>query len=275
MSLHPDPRSAVSDYHEFPAPPRLASNIICLWTQTIAPSQSQYTHRVLPDGCADIVLSDTNPPVVVGPWTDPFDVRFTGGTSIVGARLHPGRVPGLLGLPASELLNRSVLLDDLWSRSKTARFARILDERHPAARRSLLAVALEEVLRAAFPSDEAVAAGIRWLGRRAHGTIDQLSRRLGMSSRQLQRRFNTAVGYGPKTLQSVLRFQRLLSHAGTLGRPPLADLAVLAGYADQAHMTREVRRFSGCLPTLLFQSKSCTLRLSDLFKTVGAPKVYL
>ncbi|WP_286163070.1 hypothetical protein [Streptomyces sp. NRRL S-495] len=64
-----------------------------------------------------------------------------------------------------------------------------------------------------------------------------------------------AVGYGPKTLHAVLRFRRAVAWAGSGGGagalPGLAEVAARAGYADQAHLTREVRRWSGVSPTVL------------------------
>lgn len=76
------------------------------------------------------------------------------------------------------------------------------------------------------------------------------------------------MGYGPKTFQSVLRFQRLLKIAKESDiRQALAELAADAGYADQAHMTREFRRFANVQPTELLRSAECTLQMSDLFKT--------
>jgi transcriptional regulator GlxA family with amidase domain len=70
-----------------------------------------------------------------------------------------------------------------------------------------------------------------------------------VSERQLRRRFLDAVGYGPKTLARVLRFQHFLQ----LGSGPgdLARLAFAAGYADQAHLTRECRRLAGRTPAEL------------------------
>jgi AraC-like DNA-binding protein len=57
----------------------------------------------------------------------------------------------------------------------------------------------------------------------------------------------------------VLRFQRLLSFAASGRRSEsLAALAVDAGYADQAHMTREVRRFADHVPSALLGSTPCT-----------------
>ena len=68
--------------------------------------------------------------------------------------------------------------------------------------------------------------------------------------------------------QSVLRFQRLLKTARETGvEQSLADLAASAGYADQAHMTRDVRRFADIQPTMLLRSAESTLQMSDLVKT--------
>jgi AraC-like DNA-binding protein len=77
---------------------------------------------------------------------------------------------------------------------------------------------------------------------------------LGVSERQLRRRFADAVGYGPKRLARVLRFQRFLGlaeHGGDLAR-----LALDAGYADQAHMTAEVTELAGLSPVRFL--KDCT-----------------
>ena len=96
--------------------------------------------------------------------------------------------------------------------------------------------------------------------------------------------FDAAAGYGPKTLQRVLRFQRFVrmldatpppagvapatppGPAGTLAGPAgpldlasaalagpldLASAAALAGYADQAHLTRECAALSGLTPAAL------------------------
>ena len=92
---------------------------------------------------------------------------------------------------------------------------------------------------------------------------------LELSERQFRRRCQAAIGYGPRTLQRVIRFRRFVSAvdaaavdvtagpvtaggagAGGAVRLPggLADLAVAAGYADQPHLTRECVRLSGLTP---------------------------
>jgi len=185
-----------------------------------------------------------------------------------GARFHPGRATGVLGLPASTLLNQSVPLRDIWSTTAHAQFARVPDEPTLPARLRALEAALHGRLVDEAPLDAEVRAAIDWLARHPNGRVQQLSRWLGLSHRHLQRRFSAAVGYGPKTFQSVLRFQRLLHLASSAReQQSLAHLAAAAGYADQAHMTREVGRYAGSPPARLLPSVASTLRMSDLFKT--------
>ncbi|WP_344491079.1 helix-turn-helix domain-containing protein, partial [Glycomyces endophyticus] len=74
-----------------------------------------------------------------------------------------------------------------------------------------------------------------------------LARDLGCSERHLRRRVADAAGYGPKTLEQILRYRRAVDAAGE--RPVWARVAAEAGYADQAHLSREVRRWSGRPPT--------------------------
>src|SRR5512141_2623463 len=100
------------------------------------------------------------------------------------------------------------------------------------------------------------AAPILWCLRRPGfpgSGVDRLAESLGISERQLRRRFHQCVGYGPKTLDRVLRFRRLVARAGAIaaGESDLARVAADLGYADQAHMTRVCLRLSGLTPVQL------------------------
>lgn len=263
---------AASDYREFPAPPALAEYLLCFWTQTIH-SPVQFRQRVLPDCCVDVLLLNDFP-IVVGPWTESYVARLPPGTKILGARCHPGLAPSLLGLPASELLNCIVPLEDVWGSEKTSRFARLADAPRLSARMSLMEATLLKCLAESGPVDRATSAAIHWISRHPHGRVEELSQWLGLSTRQIQRRFVAAVGYGPKLFQSVLRFQRLLHLASRSGASRnLADLSAEAGYADQAHMTREVHRFSGIPPGVSLPSFRSTLRLSGLMQSPDIPNL--
>ena len=253
-----------SDYHEFPVPAQLANHFLCFWRQAIVGSQ-EYAHRVLPDACIDIVFINEEPPIVVGPWTEPFIARLAAGTRIIGARLRPGYASSVLGIPASELLNRSIPLRSLWNSGRTEPFAHVSHEQCPTARRLALSQALTARLASAGPPDDIVIASMRWLAERPSGRVKQLSKWIGMSERQIHRRFSAALGYGPKMFESVLRLQRFLHLSErSSDSQTLADMATFLGYADQPHMTREVRRFTGHSPAALLNTAKCTLQFSDL-----------
>jgi AraC-like DNA-binding protein len=78
---------------------------------------------------------------------------------------------------------------------------------------------------------------------------------VGLSSRQLRRLLLAEVGLGPKTLQRVARLQYFLALADLDGAG-LAALAARAGYADQSHLTREVRDLSGLPPAALLAERA-------------------
>jgi AraC-like DNA-binding protein len=273
VNREPKPGIAVSTYREFRPPPALAEYVLCFWTQIIGPS-SAFTQRVLPDCCVDILLTN-GVPMVVGPWTDPFDADLPAGTRILGARCHPGRASSVLGVPASELLNLTVPLGDLWGSRRTATYSQIADRPGLAAQVAAMENALLARVANAGSIDDATREGIRWIARHPHEPVERLSQQLGLSSRQILRRFTEAVGYGPKLFQSVFRFQRLLQEAHEAGhRRTLADLAAHAGYSDQSHMTREFQRFANCPPSSLLRSAKSTLGMSDLFKTSNSGAEY-
>ena len=72
----------------------------------------------------------------------------------------------------------------------------------------------------------------------------------------LRRRFHAAVGYGPKTLQRVCRFQRFVRELdATGGSCDLALAAAEAGYADQSHLTRDCAELSGLTPASLARTR--------------------
>jgi AraC-like DNA-binding protein len=260
----------ISTYREFP--PALAGHVLCVWSQVIGAGATPYRHRVLPDGCADVVWIGEAPAAVAGPATGPVVVPLRPRTIVVGIRLRPGAAPGVLGLPASALADRDTPLADIWGSGAAALSARIVEQPSTAAKLEAAEAALAGGIADAAPIDPMIAAATLWLARRPAGRIGDLARFLEVGERRLRRRFVAAVGYGPKTFQRVLRLQRVLALAGGSPRPgvTLAALAAAAGYADQAHMSRELQALTGRSPGTLLLNAASTLELSDLFKTDAA-----
>lgn len=91
------------------------------------------------------------------------------------------------------------------------------------------------------------------------------------SERELQRQCRRQLGCTLTGLQRLIRFERTLLALATQATPALATLAADMGFADQAHLSREVRRFTGRPPLVLWRD----VRLPETFKTAGRPSVIL
>jgi AraC-like DNA-binding protein len=253
-------------YREFAPPRHLGKHIVCFWRRgsTSIPA----TVRVIPDGCVDIVWVNDQAPHVAGPMTEPVLYAIESGTEIVAVRLRPGVARRLLGENAKALLNQDVPLRDLWPGHRAASWEEVSAARSEPARLAAIAEAMSARLRTDGGFDDFVMHAAAWIARHPFASLDELGGLSGLSERQMRRRFDEAIGYGPKKLQRILRLQRLLwlaSRESTLVKN-LAQLSFAAGYADQAHMTREVAAFTGASPRHLLNGAPRSA-VSDLFKT--------
>jgi AraC-like DNA-binding protein len=235
-------------YAEWAPPPALASHACCVWTN--AAGSGGHVERVLPDGCADIVWIGGRLEVA-GPASGPVLAAIAPGTAAVGVRFGPGAAGPALGVPARELRDRAVDLEVLWG-APAARLAERLRAAPPRRAPLLLAEAVAGRLSAAAQPDRLVAAAAGALDRGA--TVAAAGEAVALGERQLRRRFHDAVGYGPKTLQRVLRLRRFLALAGAGAE--LARAAPEAGYADQPHLTRECAELAGLPPAALLASRA-------------------
>jgi AraC-like DNA-binding protein len=174
--------------------------------------------------------------MVAGPDATAYVSHAPPGTAYTGVRFAPGTGPAVFGVPAFELRGQRVPLDDLWPGGEVHRLAeRVHQAPDPGA-------ALEEIAAARLgPPDPVIGEVAARL--RAGAPVAATATAVGLGERQLHRRSLAAFGYGPKTLFRILRMLRALdlARAGT----PFATVAATAGYADQAHLAREVKDLAG------------------------------
>jgi AraC-like DNA-binding protein len=183
--------------------------------------------------------------VVIGGARASFYIREVSSQCSVGAQLRPGAAEALFGIPAHELTGRHTPLADVWGRQVTGILERLAEEKTLEQRIDRLETILLTRLPGARGMHPAVARALERFGYTAD--VGRVVRECGYSHRTLISEFRRAVGLTPKEYTRVLRLQRALQDVSH-GRS-LADLAVDAGYSDQAHLSREFRAFSGVTPT--------------------------
>jgi AraC-like DNA-binding protein len=239
-------------YRELEPAADLRAYVACGWIKSVrlAPGDAaDGSIPVIPDGCADIITYDADPPFVVGPDDSTRWVPMHDGLVITGLRLRPGALRSVLGCSAWELLGRSALLSDL-SRDGAALHRALQAARELSDRLALLEGWVRARLLRAAVRDVAVLRACRMIALRPQVRMDSVADALGWNARMLHREFSAACGYGPKYLQRILRVQGVLRAAHTLPEPRrLSDVAIELGFADHAHLTRDFRSITGFTPS--------------------------
>jgi AraC-like DNA-binding protein len=223
--------------------------------------------QIFPNGTLELAIQlDTPHRPVDDPWGAPFPPVCISGLQtgartieapsqrcrVVGVRFKPLGAFALLGWPAPDLTDRDVDLNDIAGRT-AVHLAEALDARTSGRERVRSAV---EWLRArrtrAVDIDPVVRAVLEKLDvHQGDGAIARLEELGGRSRSRVARRFREHVGVAPKRYARLVRFHRALRLLGTAmagtGRD-LSDVALVAGFYDQAHMNAEFREHAGLTP---------------------------
>jgi AraC-like DNA-binding protein len=236
---------AASDgYREHAPASSLLRHVDKLWVRDGVHS---HAHRVLPDGCVDILfhLGDAPRAEVVGTMTTALLVQ-PDARRIVAVRMRAGAAASVLGQPIDELTDRRVALDPWWPDWPALHeaLAATADAREQVA---LLAARMARALADAPPIDREVEHAALRLASDDPPRIAELARELGRSRQHLARRFTAVVGVGPKVFARVARMSRLVRSLHDAPRD-WARIAALHGYADQAHLVHDFAALVGCTP---------------------------
>lgn len=176
------------------------------------------------------------------------------GTGTVLVIFREGGAAPFFRLPLHELARQSVGLADLLPRPALAALA---DQLGRAASDEARVRAVEQFLLARLrpAAPDRLVLGALALLHGSHGTlrVAALARQLGSSASPLEKRFRQAVGASPKQLAGIIRLQAALARY----RPgmSLTELALAAGFYDQAHFVHAFRAFTGQTPSAYFRDQ--------------------
>jgi AraC-like DNA-binding protein len=246
----PPTRLPVVGYVEQEPARPLARVVRSVWIQQVG--EAPYLQRNLPTGGVELHCRIGSVPRLVGPLTHALTDVLEPGTTLVGVRFQPGAAAPLLGHPASELTDLELGTDDLWGAEAVRLGEFLATASGPQAALDVLQRYLATRLVATEGPDRLVAEAVRRLMPWHPGDVGAVTTALSISESQLRRRCHATVGLGPKALHRTLRFQGFLALAqqsiATGVGSGLSELAVEAGYADQAHLSRECLRLTGLSP---------------------------
>ncbi len=231
------------DYREFAVGGALTGAVRCAWLHS-APVESDAARvAVVPDGCVDLLWTEAGF-MIAGPDRTAAFPPMRPGATILGLRFKPGIARHLLRCDLDALTGKVVAFDDLRPGGFNAQHDRLLAAGDPMKRLRLL----RDIFAAEMgdlPAMRQDAAALEALCMRL--PAKGIAATLGVTERTLRRISTAEFGYGPKTLARILRLQKLI---GRIGEPDtaLAELAAETGFADQAHMSRDVLSLTSMTP---------------------------
>jgi AraC-like DNA-binding protein len=252
-------------YREYPIHPALAPFVKCIWS--VESDRAIYDaprERILPDSCVELVFH----------FNDPFLSHFSDGESAVQPRsflvgqmkrfleIEPAGRMGLIAvrfracgaylfIPHSlrAIADEVVDLREVWTEHAGEWTERVALARGWEQRLRIIEEALLETLHSNGHRDQVVDRCLQLIASNfGQLSVTKLAAELGVTNRQLLRRFESAVGVSPKEFSRVSRFLHALGHLKKGTHCTLTETALECGYFDQAHFNHEFREFAGMAP---------------------------
>jgi AraC-like DNA-binding protein len=224
--------------------------------------------RLLPDGGIELIIDLTDTPKHV---YSPADLRETHtyrnawisgqqsrnivieaaqNSHMYGVRFRPGGLYPFLKSPVSELNDVVVDPDALWGRFMSEVRERLLEAETPADRFTILEEMMRRRVARSLAPDPGMQFALSQISKHSERVMMRhVAAAMGLSQRQLVRRFDERVGLKPKTLARVFRFNTVLRRLQTDSEESMAAVAQDCGYFDQAHFIHEFQELSRMTPS--------------------------
>lgn len=246
-------------HQEFTPPEELQDAIKCFWYDKRDSGELQSGFEVIPDGYAEIIFHFGNTcsisyngslqplpsPFLMGLLNQPVVFYTKNCLEIIGIRCFPWTVFDLLDLPSGQdklhifehpIAQLQSILEECIYTGKIAEAMALVKQYFLNARSGIA------------PDSLLFKAGIAM--RKANGTIpvSQVAEAAHATVRTLERKFKQSSGYSVKDVSGLMRFEQVRNHLWLYPDSNLAGLAYELGYTDQAHLTKEFKRYSGTTP---------------------------
>ena len=270
------------DYLELPPPAALANVVHCFWFLRSGATRAA-PQPVVADARFEIVLHAAEPfariddsgrispqgeALIAGQLTRPLHLVQRGPADVVGIRLRTAAATCLFRHPLHELTNQADSLELVHRDLRNALWQALSRSADPFERRAALSVELAK--RAGGGADPLTRMAVRRLDQPDAPRIGVVAKSLGTTTRTLERRIAAATGLTPRAIGQAMRFRRAYRRLQEAGPGEMTQVALDAGYFDQAHCIREFRRFAGLAPTDFFRQDPALA--SALVASVQSPQ---
>jgi AraC-like DNA-binding protein len=192
-------------------------------------------------------IGSTNGMMICGVHSESFIINNDSKISMMGVHFKPGGNAPFFALPAGELHNQRISLDEVWQGRAAELRDRLLESPTVESRFGVLEQFLLMVMK---PLDRytAIAMALQKFEREPTTRVSEVTDKIGFSTRHFNQLFRDRVGLTPKLFCRVRRLQQVLDLVSGKDRVDWADIAIACGYFDQAHFIHDFRMFANCTP---------------------------
>jgi len=256
------------EYNVYEPSAELAKQVKTYWSLECAADEANGRERIFPDGCIEIIFNHGDrfrkfdneadfhiqPPAFIhGQLKTYFELEPTGSVGIFSARLHPAGLRPFVDFDVDTFTGSTLTITDVWGEDGAKLERDILECTDNYERIAVLEKFLLEkrdTLKVDnTPVEACVDSIIESIG---SISMEAVADNLGISKRQLERRFTAAVGISPKLFARITRFQNVLQLIENKEFKSFTATAYDGGFYDQAHFIKDFKDFTGLNPKQYF-----------------------
>ncbi len=265
------------DYQTYEPGGELSAFVKCYWSLESPKEDTPQVQTIVPDGCMEMIFHYGDPYrqytengvivqprcFVIGQLTQPLEIEPTGETGIFSVRFHPEGFLPFAVIPIKKMENTAVPLNQIFGNAAEELEQNILNAHSALERVELVENFLSNRLSEASMIDQIVKSTVETiLSANGQMPIDEVSRQINISRRQLERKFLLAIGLSPKQLSKTIRLQATLKMLLNKQYTSLTVLAHNGEYFDQAHFIKDFKELTGFTPKEFYGN---SLKMSSLF----------
>ncbi|WP_168123661.1 helix-turn-helix transcriptional regulator [Paenibacillus sp. HB172176] len=250
--LQPKLHRSSHSFREFAPSRSLASQVAAYWLVDFQPIPGNLGHRVIPDGCVDIIVdllasSSREAAYVVGLTSKVEVLEFAKPRSVWGIRLYSESARAILNSPLSAFASDRVFMEELWGQEALDWVEKLLTAHSMSERIEIAEQQLGRMLAADKKSTPTlVYQSMQYIyNYKGHLSVKELANKVNFSERHLRRAFDRELGLSPKEMLGIVRFQGVLKELQRGDYFNLTDLALKNGYYDQSHFASAFMRYYG------------------------------
>lgn len=266
------------EYIQYEVQKDLRPFIKCYWSLEAPEAPLPEKQRIVPDGCMEMIfhygdlykqyLSDGSfilqpRSFVFGQITTPLEIEPAGATGLIAARFNPDGFYPFTSMAVATMNNRAIALEDLFGKEGLALQEEVIHATGNELRKTIIESFLLNRLQTAEACERIASAAVQaLLESKGQQTMEEISEKLQVNRRQLERKFATGTGLSPKQFSKIARLQAACRMIGRMQHSSLTALAYEAGYYDQAHFIKDFKEFTGLSPKQFYAD---SLKMSSLF----------